>query len=157
MKQILATLIFLALFPIATLSQVSTNKVNQKQQTPGQIPAIEQINEPIRLIHSSTQSIPNANHLVSIRFAIELNTAKPIRAFRVHFEQEFEDREIHSAPIVVKSEITIDQSSTNQKTVTFSCKRVAKAKVWVSVVEFEDGTIWKAEMAKMTDSQGRLE
>lgn len=155
MRQFPIALIFLALVSIVVLGQITTYKAKQEQQTRGQIPSIEQISEPIRLRHSSTESIPTDPHLVNLSFAVDLNTTKPIHSFRVHFEQEFEDRKITSTPIVVKSEMSIDNSPTNHKIVTFSCRREAKAKVWVNVVEFEDGTIWKAEIAKVAESQGR--
>jgi hypothetical protein len=155
MRKISFALIFLALVPIVTLGQITTNKGKQEQKIRGQIPSIEQIGEPIRLRHSSTESIPNQAHLFNLSFAVTFNTTKPILSFRVHYEQEFEDRTITSTPIVVKSEMSIDNSPTNHKIVTFACRKDAKAKVWVSLVEFEDGTIWRAEMAKVTESQGR--
>ena len=155
MRHIFVALIFLALVPIAAFSQATTEKSKQEKKTPGQIPSIEQINEPVKLIHSSTEMIPDANHLVNLSFAAELNTVKPIRSYRVHLEQEFEDRKLASTPIVVTSEMTIENSIARHKGVTFSCRRDAKAKVWVSVVEFEDGTIWKAGLTKVDEAQGK--
>lgn len=155
MRHIPIALIVLALVPIAAFSQAATDKTNPEKTTLNQMPSIEQINEPVKLIHSSTEMIPDANHLVNLSFALELNTVKPIRSYRVHMEQEFEDRKLASIPIVVTSEMSIENSVASQKGVTFSCRRDAKAKVWVSIVEFEDGTIWKAELTKVAEAQGK--
>jgi hypothetical protein len=155
MRHIPIALIFLALVPIAAFSQAATDKTKPENKTPDQIPSIEQINEPVKLVHSSTKMIPDANHLVNLSFAVELNTVKPIRSYHVHFEQEFEDRKYGSTPIVVNSEMTIENSVASRKGVTFSCRRDAKAKVWVSIVEFEDGTIWKAELTKVAEAQSK--
>lgn len=155
MRCIAVALILLALVSTAAFRQAPANKPTQEQQTPGQIPSIVQINEPIRLRLSSTEPIPNANHLVNLSFSVELNAAKPIRSFRVHFEQEFEDQKITTVPIVVTSEMTVEDPA-DHKSVTFSCGRNAKAKVWVSVVEFADGTIWKADLSKLAETQGKI-
>lgn len=106
MRRIAVALIFSAFASIIAFSQAPANKPPQEQQTPGQVPSIVQINEPIRLSLSSTDPIPNANHPVTLSFSVELNAAKPIRSFRVHFEQEFEDQKITTVPIAVTSEMT---------------------------------------------------
>jgi hypothetical protein len=155
MRHIPVALIFLALVPIAAFSQATTDKTKQEKKPLGQVPSIEQINEPVKLIHSSTEMTPDANHLVNLSFKVELNTVKPIRSYRAHLEQEFEDRKFAPTPIVVTSEMTIENPVVSHKGVTFSCRRDAKAKVWISIVEFEDGTIWKAEMTKVAEAQGK--
>jgi len=101
---------------------------------------IQQQSSPVILKISPVKSIPEKPGLVKITFKAE--GAKAVRGYHFHYEEKFVDKEGTRGSVVTNS----TSLRTLGREESLNAHENAEIEVWVSEVEFMDGSRWKSSL-----------
>ena len=147
---ILTTISFLILTVSIVQSQeqgADSNRLASRSQRPS-LTLIQQQSSPVILKISSVKSIPEKPGLVKITF--KATGAKTVKGFHFHYEETFVDKD------GAKGSVVIDSTSlrTLGREESLIGHEKAEIEVWVSEVEFMDGSRWKSSLIPKLKSAG---
>ena len=95
--------------------------------------------DPLKLVYSSTNSSPSSPSRQRIEFLVELNANRAISSYTVHYESNRRN-ERSSTDI---SKIRNSGTQSGVETVSLECDAGDTLMVWVSTIQFKDGTQWE--------------
>lgn len=95
--------------------------------------------DPLKLIYSSTNSSQASPSRQRIEFLVELNSQRAISSYTVHYESTRRN-ERSSTDI---SQIRNTGTQSGVETVSLECDAGDTIMVWVSTIQFRDGTQWE--------------
>ena len=139
---ILAMISFLTLTVSIVQSQeqgAASNRLASKSQRPSVI-LIQQQSSPVILKISPVKSIPEKPGLVKITFKAQ--GAKTVKGYHFHYEENFVDKDGTRGSVVTDS----TSLRTLGREESLNAHENAKIEVWVSEVEFMDGSRWKSPL-----------
>ena len=138
---VLATLGSLSATASIIHCQAQSTSVNQrsKSRRPS-VTVIRQQSSPVTLKISSVESIPGKTGLVKI--TIKAQGASTVKGFHFHYEETFVD--VHGAAGSVVTNSTSLRSLPHEE--SFIARENGEVEIWVSEVEFLDGSTWKSSL-----------
>ena len=139
---ILAMIGFLTLTVSIVQSQeqgADSNRLASRSQRPS-VTLIQQQSSQVILKISPIKSIPEKPGLVKITFKAE--GAKTVKGYHFHYEENFVDKD------GARGSVVTDSTSLRKlgREESFYAHENAEIEVWVSEVEFMDGSGWKSRL-----------
>jgi hypothetical protein len=139
---ILAMISFLTLTVSIVQSQeqsADSNRLASRSQRPS-VTLIQQQSSPVILKMSPVKSIPEKPGLVKITF--KAKGAKTVKGYHFHYEENFVDKD------GTRGSLMTDSTSlrTLGREESLNAHENAEIEVWVSEVEFMDGSRWKSSL-----------
>ena len=139
---VLATISFLTLTASIIQCQgkgADSDRLAGKSQRPS-VTVIRQQSSPVTLKISSVKSIPEKPGLVNITFKAQ--GAETVKGYHFHYEENFVDKDGARGSVVT--------DSTSLRTLgrgeSLNAHENAEIEVWISEVEFTDGSRWKSSL-----------
>jgi hypothetical protein len=139
---ILAMISFLTLTVSIAQSQeqgADSNRLASRSQRPS-VTLIQQQRSPVILKISLVKSIPEKPGLVKITFKAQ--GAKTVKGYHFHYEENFVDKDGTRGSVVTDS----TSLRTLGREESLNAHENAEIEVWVSEVEFMDGSRWKSPL-----------
>lgn len=139
---ILAMISFLTLTVSIVQSQeqgADSNRLASGSQRPS-VTLIQQQSSPVILKISPVKSIPEKPGLVKITF--KAKGAKTVKGYHFHYEEKFVDKDGTRGSVVTNS----TSLRTLGREESLNAHENAEIEVWVSEVEFMDGSRWKSSL-----------
>ena len=139
---ILAMISFLTLTVSIVQSQeqgADSNRLASKSERPS-VTLIQQQSSPVILKISPVKSIPEQPGLVKITFKAQ--GAKTVKGYHFHYEENFVDKDGTRGSVVTDS----TSLRTLGREESLNAHENAEIEVWVSEVEFMDGSRWKSAL-----------
>jgi hypothetical protein len=139
---ILAMFSFLTLTVSIVQSQeqgADSNRLASGSKRPS-VTLIQQQSSPVILKMSPVKSVPEKPGLVKITFKAE--GAKTVKGYHFHYEEKFVDKDGARGSVVTNS----TSLRTLGREESLNAHENAEIEVWVSEVEFMDGSRWKSSL-----------
>jgi hypothetical protein len=139
---ILAVISFLTLTVSIVQSQeqgADSNRLASGSKRPS-VTLIQQQSSPVILKMSTVKSVPEKPGLVKITFKAE--GAKTVKGYHFHYEEKFVDKDGARGSVVTNS----TSLRTLGREESLNAHENAEIEVWVSEVEFMDGSRWKSSL-----------
>ena len=116
-----------------------SNRLASGSQRPS-VTLIQQQSSPVILKISPVESIPEKPGLVKITFKAE--GAKTVKGYHFHYEEKFVDKDGARGSVVTNS----TSLRTLGREESLNAHENAEIEMWVSEVEFMDGSRWKSSL-----------
>ena len=139
---ILAMITFLTLTVSIVQSQepgAGSNRLASRSQRPS-VTLIQQQSSPVILKISQVKSVPEKPGLVKI--TLKAQGTKTVKGYHFHYEENFVDKDGARGSVVTDS----TSLRTLGREESLNAHENAEIEVWVSEVEFMDGSRWKSAL-----------
>ena len=136
---ILAMIMTLTVSIVQSQEQADSDHLASRSQRPS-VTIIQQQSSPVILKISPVKSIPERPGLVKITFKAQ--GAKTVKGYHFHYEENFVEKDGTRGSVVTDS----TSLRTLGREESLNAHENAEIQVWVSEVEFTDGSSWKSPL-----------